>query len=70
MIRISTLLVYGRLRDFNINPSQFFYDQEYEIIGDKIRDLVEMIYTKMQINEEEMEQDEVERKIRIPRDMY
>ena len=70
MIRISTLLVYGRLRDFNINPSQFFYDQEYEIIGDKIRDLVEMIYTKMQIDEEEMEQDEVEKKIRIPCDMY
>ena len=29
-----------------------------------------MIYTKMQINEEEMEQDEVEKKIRIPRYMY
>ena len=39
-------------------------------MGEKIRDLVEMIYIKMQINEEEMEQEEVEKKIRIPRYMY
>ena len=47
MIRLSTLLVYGRLRDFNINQTQFFYDQEYEILGEKIKELVEIIYVKM-----------------------
>ena len=26
LIRLSTLLVYGRLKDFNINSNQFFYD--------------------------------------------
>jgi len=70
MVRISTILVYGRLKDFNINSNQFFYDQEFEILNEKIRDLVDMIYLKMQIDEEEMDQSEVEKKIRLPIYIY
>jgi len=70
MVRISTILVYGRLKDFNISSNQFFYDQEFEILNEKIRDLVDMIYIKMQIDEEEMDQQEVEKKIRLPIYIY
>jgi hypothetical protein len=44
MVRISTILVYGRLKDFNISGNQFFFDQELVMLNEKIKDLVEMIY--------------------------
>ena len=66
MIRISTILVYGRLKDFNINSAEFFFQQENEILNEKIFDLVNIVYSKLQIDEDRMEQDEIEKKIRLP----
>lgn len=70
MIRIATILVYGRLKDFNITNKQFFIEQEIETLNQKIKDLVLMVYQKMQIDEDAMDQAEIEKKIRIPRFMY
>lgn len=47
MIRISTVLVYGRLKDFGINCNTFLIDHEFEILNEKIKILVEMIYGKL-----------------------
>lgn len=70
MIRIATILVYGRLKDFNISNKQFFIEQEIETLNQKIRDLVLMVYSRMQIDQDTMDQAEIEKKIRIPRFMY
>ena len=70
MVRIATILVYGRLRDFGINANTILIDYEFDALNYKIKQLVEIVYNKMQINEESVEQSEVEKKIRIPRYMY
>ena len=70
LIRISTVLVYGRLKDFGINCNTFLIDHEFDVLNAKIKTLVEEIYKRLQIDEEEMEQDELEKKIRVPRYLY
>lgn len=40
------------------------------LLNQKIKDLVDMIYVKMQIDEEEMEQEDLEKKIRLPIYIY
>jgi len=70
IVRISTILVYGRLKDFGFNANTFLIDHEFEILNHKIKDLIENLYIKLQIDEEEMEQEELENKIRIPRYLY
>lgn len=70
MVRVSTVLVYGRLKDFGINCNTFLIDHEFDVLNAKIKTLVEMIYSKLQIDEEEMDQDELEKKIRVPRYLY
>ena len=66
MIRLSTILIYGRLSDFNISTNEFFFDQEFEILNVKIKDLVDKIYAKLQIDEDKMDQEEIEKRIRLP----
>ena len=70
LVRISTILVYGRLKDFGFNANTFLIDHEFDILNQKIKDLVEIVYQKLQVDEEEMDQDELEKKIRIPRYLY
>lgn len=70
MVRVATILVYGRLKDFNISKEQFFIEQEIETLNQKIHDLVVQIYKKMQIDQENMDQSEIEKRIRIPRLVY
>ena len=70
MIRISTILVYGRIKDFGINCNTFLIDHEFDTLNAKIKDFVEMVYQKLQIDEEAMDQDEVEKKMRVPRYLY
>jgi hypothetical protein len=70
LVRISTILVYGRLKDFGFNANTFLIDHEFEILNRSIKDLVETVYIKLQVDEEEMEQAELEKKIRIPRYLY
>lgn len=66
MIRISTILIYGRLQDFNISTKEFFFDQEFDILNEKIKDLTDKIFSRLQIDEDNMEQEELEKKIRLP----
>jgi hypothetical protein len=47
MIRISTILIYGRLQDFNISMKEFFFDQEFDILNEKIKDLTDKIFSKL-----------------------
>ena len=47
LVRISTILVYGRLKDFGFNANTFLIDHEFEILNQKIRDLVEIVYQKL-----------------------
>ena len=70
LVRISTILVYGRLKKFGINANTFLIDYEFETLNESIKELVNRIYAKLQIDEEEMEQAEVEKKIRIPKYLY
>lgn len=70
LIRISTVLVYGRLKDFGINANTFLIDHEFEILNESIKVLVEALYTKLQVDEELMDQSELEKKIRIPKYLY
>ena len=44
LVRISTILVYGRLKDFGFNANTFLIDHEFEILNQKIKDLVEIVY--------------------------
>lgn len=66
MIRISTILIYGRLQDFNISTKEFFFDQEFDILNEKIKDLTDKIFNRLQIDEDNMEQEEIEKRIRLP----
>ena len=70
MVRISTILVYGRIKDFGINCNTFLIDHEFDILNAKIKEFVEIVYTKLQIDEETMEQEELEKKLRVPRYLY
>jgi hypothetical protein len=47
LVRISTVLVYGRLKDFGINANTFLIDHEFDILNQSIKDLVETVYIKL-----------------------
>lgn len=47
MVRISTILVYGRIKDFGINCNTFLIDHEFDILNAKIKEFVEIVYTKL-----------------------
>ena len=47
LVRISTILVYGRLKDFGFNANTFLIDHEFDILNAKIKDLVEIVYLKL-----------------------
>ena len=47
MVRISTILVDGRLKDFGLNCNTFLIDHESDNLNAKIKSLVEMLYTKL-----------------------
>jgi hypothetical protein len=70
MVRISTILVYGRIKDFGINCNTFLIDHEFDILNLKIKEFVEIVYTKLQVDEETMDQEELEKKMRVPRYLY
>ena len=70
MIRISTILVYGRLKFFIPSANFFIVDKEFDHMCKSIKNLVEIVYTKLQVDEETMEDEEIDKKIRIPRFLY
>ena len=47
LVRISSILVYGRLKNFGINANTFLIDYEFETLNESIKDLVNRIYQKL-----------------------